>query len=109
MLAVDRGFGNSVRGELGTRVVAGVAADGSREPLAATVRTKLSARFPAARDLDAHLELEQDTRVFDRRRIALGGELRVLPRVRAYGRHEFVGGHEIPMTVLAATTKFLRA
>jgi hypothetical protein len=101
-LALDRGLNRTMRAELGTRLVAGVAGDGTTEPFAATVRGKLSARFASLRELDTHLELEQDTHVFDRRRIAIGGEMRVLPRVRAYGRHEFLGGRLTPWELSGA-------
>ena len=102
LLALDRGFGQTMRGELGTRFVAGVAEDGTTEPFAATVRGKLSARFPHLRELDTHLELEQDTHVSDRRRAAIGAEMRVLPRLRAYGRHEFLGGRLTPWELSGA-------
>ncbi len=103
LVAVERKLNDRLRGELGLRLADGRTADKEDEAFAALVRARLLARVPSARDLDAYLELEQDTQEAHRRLAAIGAEMRVMSRVRAYGRHEFVGGRLEPWALTGAT------
>ncbi|HEV2106129.1 MAG TPA: hypothetical protein VGU27_10410, partial [Candidatus Eisenbacteria bacterium] len=88
LLALDRALSAVWHGELGVRV-AGEARQGApAEPTSAAVRGKLTAQLPDHPAWSGYGELEQDTREFDRRLAALGGEYRFSSRGRVYARHE---------------------
>jgi uncharacterized repeat protein (TIGR01451 family) len=89
LLGFDRGLGESLRGEFGTRVSV-AAQPGGRDSLdLVTLRMKLTGqprRFPA---LSAYTEFEQDLRHSARQLAALGGEWRFDRMGRIYARHEW--------------------
>jgi hypothetical protein len=80
LVAVERKLNERLRGELGLRLADGRTADHVDEDFAALVRARLLARVPAARNLDAYLEYEQDTQDAERRLAALGAEMQLLSR-----------------------------
>jgi len=102
LLAVERKFDERWSGQLGLRLADGRAADGTEEDFAALVRGRLLAHVPEANNLDAYLEYEQDTQQADRRLAAIGAEMRLLARVRAYGKHELIGGRLQPWELSGA-------
>ncbi len=103
LVAVERKLGERWRGELGLRLADGRTGDKVDEDFAALVRARVLLSVPSVRALDAYLELEQDTRDSDRRMAALGAEMLLMKRVRAYGRHEFIGGRLEPWALTGAT------
>lgn len=89
MLALDRTLDDAWRGELGLRW-SRARGDAPTEPASAAIRAKLAGQWPKHPEWGGYGELEQDTREFDRRRAALGGEYRFTSRGRLYARHELL-------------------
>lgn len=90
MLSLDRKLDEAWRGELGVRWSKLESPSPSVEPASAAVRAKLAAQWPKHPEWSGYGELEQDTREFDRRMAALGGEYRITSRGRLYARHELL-------------------
>jgi len=90
MLSLDRTLDDAWRGELGLRWSRLESGSAAAEPAAAAIRAKLAAQWPKHPEWSGYGELEQDTREFDRRMAALGGEYRFTSRGRLYARHELL-------------------
>jgi len=102
LVSVDRALSDALRGELGMRVARGTTRGLASEPASAAVRAKLTAQLPRHPEWSGYGELEQDTREFDRRMAALGGEYRFAARGRLYARHELLSSHSSPWALSAA-------
>jgi len=90
LLALDRALDQAWHGELGVRWSKEQDEMAAVEPASASVRGKLSAQWPKHPEWSGYGELEQDTREWDRRMAALGGEYRFTSRGRLYLRHELL-------------------
>lgn len=90
MLSLDRTLDDAWRGELGVRWSRARSEQAATEPASAAVRAKLAAQWPKHPEWSGYGEVEQDTREFDRRMAALGGEYRFTSRGRLYARHELL-------------------
>ncbi len=90
MMSLDRALDDALRGELGLRWARARRRGATSDPASAAVRAKLSAQWPKHPEWSGYGELEQDTREFDRRMAALGGEYRFSSRGRLYTRHELL-------------------
>ncbi len=90
MLALDRQLDEAWRGELGVRWSKLDTRAPGGEPASAAIRARLAAQWPKRPEWSGYGELEQDTREFDRRMAALGGEYRFSSRGRLYARHELL-------------------
>ncbi len=90
LLALDRALDQAWHGELGVRWSRAQREDAATDPASASVRAKLSAQWPKHPEWAGYGELEQDTREWDRRMAALGGEYRFRSRGRLYLRHELL-------------------
>ncbi|HTC24145.1 MAG TPA: hypothetical protein VK688_07275, partial [Gemmatimonadales bacterium] len=93
--SVERRLTELLKAELGYRYGRETAAPASPLTAGATpnetnaIRGRVSAQTPGAR-ATVFAEYEQDVVETDQHRGAIGGELRVAPRVRLYGRHEWI-------------------
>ena len=90
LLALDRKLRDALRGELGVRWSRTLRDAGTTEPAATSVRGKLSAQWPEHPAFSGYGEYEQDTRIWERRMAALGGEYRYAQHGRLYARHELI-------------------
>ncbi len=88
LLALDRQLSSAWRGELGTRWADGSSRARANETATASLRAKLSGQWPRHPEWSGYGEYEQDTREFQRRLAATGGEYRFTKRGRLYARHE---------------------
>ncbi|MBI5170148.1 MAG: DUF11 domain-containing protein [Candidatus Eisenbacteria bacterium] len=90
LLSLDRALSTAVRGEFGVRVAGVTRRDAASDPTTASVRARLSAQWPKHPEWSGYSELEQDTRAWERRMAAVGGEYRFTARGRLYARHELL-------------------
>jgi hypothetical protein len=90
MMSLDRALDDALRGELGLRWARARRQGALEDPASAAVRAKLVAQWPKHPEWSGYGEVEQDTREFDRRMAALGGEYRFTSRGRLYARHELL-------------------
>jgi hypothetical protein len=90
MLSLERTLDDALRGEMGVRWSRARREAGATDPASTAVRAKLAAQWPKHPEWSGYGELEQDTREWDRRMAALGGEYRFSSRGRLYARHELL-------------------
>jgi len=95
LLALDRAFGEWIRGRVGFRFSeeTGPApipgGTGSSDAVNA-LGVRLTAGLPFLPRGSVFSEFEQDVSDSDQRRLALGGDFQLHQRARLYGRHEFI-------------------
>jgi uncharacterized repeat protein (TIGR01451 family) len=102
LLALDRALSDAWRGEAGVRVSGGTSPTTVREAASVTMRLKLTGQVPSHPEWSGYGETEQDTRDWDRRLAAIGGEYRFRSHGRLYARHEFLSSLSSPWTLSAA-------
>lgn len=102
LVGVERSFAGNWKAEVGLRHVQ---ASGESTPDSETtsVRTRVTAPIPGARDASVYGEYEQDLDDADARVAAIGGEYRLAPRTRLYARHELISSLTGPYSLDAAT------
>ena len=102
LLAIERQFSQALRGEFGYRyartnepeTATGVIVPGTPtdDRDVSALRARLQYTLPQNTRTSVFGEVEQDVRVADRRRLAVGGEYIIANRARLYGRHEMLAG-----------------
>ncbi|HTU67627.1 MAG TPA: hypothetical protein VMF52_16875 [Steroidobacteraceae bacterium] len=101
LVGLERNFADNWKAELGVRHVR-ASGDTTPDDATTSVRARVTAPLPFARDASLYGEYEQDLADADARVAAVGGEYRLAPRSRLYARHEIISSLTGPYSLDAA-------